>query len=105
MKHFEDRKKFGTKRSFGGSHGGDRPMYPAVCAKCGQDCQVPFRPSGNKEVLCSNCYEKDGGRPSGPRSFGGRDSRDGGSSSRSNPQLEIISAKLDKIIELLSSQQ
>ena len=30
----------------------DRQMYPAVCGKCGRDCQVPFQPTGAKEVLC-----------------------------------------------------
>ena len=37
----------------GGGSGFDRrptTMYPAVCDKCGKDCQVPFRPSGDKPV-------------------------------------------------------
>ena len=39
---------------------GDRevkPMFKAVCAQCSKDCEVPFRPSGNKPVLCSYCFE------------------------------------------------
>ena len=36
-------------------------MYPAVCDKCGKDCQVPFKPSGDKPIYCSNCFEKEGG--------------------------------------------
>ena len=39
--------------------GGDRPpreMHPAVCAQCGTDTMVPFRPRGDKPVYCSDCF-------------------------------------------------
>ncbi|MFA6427360.1 MAG: CxxC-x17-CxxC domain-containing protein [Candidatus Magasanikbacteria bacterium] len=51
------------KKSFGGksfSRGGDRPMFDAVCSKCGDDCQIPFRATGDRPVFCSNCFEKQG---------------------------------------------
>jgi CxxC-x17-CxxC domain-containing protein len=32
-----------------------------VCSECGVDCQVPFRPSGDKPVLCSDCFRNEGG--------------------------------------------
>ena len=35
---------------------GERQMYPAVCAQCGKDTQVPFQPRGDKPVYCSDCY-------------------------------------------------
>jgi len=39
---------------------GDRQMHDAVCAKCGNDCQVPFKPrpaeEGGKPVLCRECF-------------------------------------------------
>jgi len=38
----------------------DRPMYKAVCASCGQDCDVPFRPSGDRPVYCSRCFDEKG---------------------------------------------
>lgn len=34
-------------------------MFHAVCSKCGQDCEVPFRPSSDKPVYCSNCFDRD----------------------------------------------
>ncbi len=34
----------------------EREMFPAVCAQCGKDTQVPFQPSGDKPVYCSDCY-------------------------------------------------
>lgn len=35
-----------------------RQMYPAVCATCGKDTQVPFQPRGDRPVYCSDCYRK-----------------------------------------------
>lgn len=52
----------------GGDRGASRgnfnsnPMFKAVCSECGKDCQVPFRPTGTKPVLCSYCFaEQQGG--------------------------------------------
>src|SRR3989339_221807 len=48
------------RRSFGGggrdNFRSNREMYDATCAKCNKKCQVPFKPSGNKPVLCKDCY-------------------------------------------------
>ncbi len=46
-----------------GSYGGEgyrqqRQMYPAVCATCGKDTQVPFEPRTGRPVYCSDCYSK-----------------------------------------------
>ena len=35
-----------------------RQMFPAVCADCGKDTQLPFEPRGDKPVYCSDCYRK-----------------------------------------------
>ncbi len=46
----------------GSSRRDERPMmHRATCDKCGKDCEVPFRPSGNKPVFCSRCFEKEPG--------------------------------------------
>jgi CxxC-x17-CxxC domain-containing protein len=42
----------------GGGYGGRREMHDAVCAQCGKDTQVPFRPSGDRPVYCSDCFSK-----------------------------------------------
>lgn len=38
----------------------NREMHDAVCAQCGQACQVPFKPrpveEGGRPVLCKNCF-------------------------------------------------
>ncbi|NLI13902.1 zinc-ribbon domain containing protein [Pelotomaculum propionicicum] len=35
-----------------------RQMFPAVCASCGKDTEVPFQPSGDRPVYCSDCFRK-----------------------------------------------
>jgi len=45
-------------RSGRGSYGAPRQMFPAVCAECGKDTEVPFQPRGDKPVYCSDCYRK-----------------------------------------------
>jgi CxxC-x17-CxxC domain-containing protein len=46
---------------FGNSGGGyrQRQMYPAVCASCGNSCQVPFEPRDGRPVYCSDCYSRE----------------------------------------------
>ena len=56
----------------------DRPqMHKAVCDECGKSCEVPFKPSGDKPIYCSDCFKDKGGdsKKSDRRDFGGRDSR------------------------------
>ncbi|MBN1188756.1 MAG: zinc-ribbon domain containing protein [Dehalococcoidales bacterium] len=44
---------------FGGSmNRGPRQMYPAVCAQCGKETEVPFQPRGDKPVYCRDCFVK-----------------------------------------------
>ncbi|MGB4504998.1 MAG: CxxC-x17-CxxC domain-containing protein [Syntrophaceticus sp.] len=32
-------------------------MFKATCAKCGQETEVPFRPSSDRPVYCRECYQ------------------------------------------------
>ena len=45
------------QRGFG-SYGGVREMHPAVCAQCGVETTVPFRPRGDRPVYCSDCFSR-----------------------------------------------
>jgi CxxC-x17-CxxC domain-containing protein len=36
----------------------ERPMYKAVCADCRKDCEVPFKPTGERPVYCKECFAK-----------------------------------------------
>jgi len=52
-------------------------MHRAVCSKCGKPCEVPFKPTGDKPIYCSDCFKN---RPNtDSRRGGGRDFRRGGS--------------------------
>ncbi|MFH1455750.1 MAG: CxxC-x17-CxxC domain-containing protein [archaeon] len=37
---------------------GPREMHKAVCADCGNECDVPFKPSGDRPVYCKDCFRK-----------------------------------------------
>ena len=39
-----------------------REMHPAVCAACGKDTEVPFKPREGRPVYCSDCYAKEKGQ-------------------------------------------
>jgi len=105
MKNFEPDSRSRDRRDFGGRDSRRPVLYDAVCDECGKNCQVPFRPSGDRPVYCSDCFEKRGGKSAG-RS-GRRTPRKRDFDDRATSQLiekiEILNAKLDKIINLLSS--
>ena len=42
----------------GGGYRSSRQMFPATCAECGKDTEVPFEPRGDRPVYCSDCYRK-----------------------------------------------
>ena len=89
---------YGSSRSF--SRGSERPakrrfgrpnfekgMHSAVCGKCGERCEVPFKPTGEKPVYCSSCFQKN------DRSE---------SRSPSKSEFNMINEKLDRILDALS---
>jgi CxxC-x17-CxxC domain-containing protein len=71
----------------------DLPPCDAVCATCGKDCKVPFKPTANKPVYCSNCFEN----------VEKTNSRENYGSSNNN--LDQINEKLDKILSLLEQNK
>jgi CxxC-x17-CxxC domain-containing protein len=36
----------------------EREYHEIVCDGCGQQATVPFRPSGDRPVYCSDCFSK-----------------------------------------------
>jgi len=69
----------------------DKQMYDAVCDKCGKDCQVPFRPTGDKPIFCNNCFGKGEKSGSGSKVSG-----------ETEKQIKILSAKIDELIKILT---
>lgn len=41
-----------------GSSPGSREMFPATCASCGAQTQVPFQPRQGRPVYCSDCFSR-----------------------------------------------
>lgn len=102
-------RSFGAEKRF-------RPaeMHKATCSTCGNECEVPFKPSGDKPVYCRDCFAKN--RSHEERGFerGSRDNRNERPSfkrpeenysqpSRSN-ELDAINSKLDQILKILENQ-
>lgn len=111
----------GGSNRFGGGRdsnrqdfGSDRQMHRATCAKCGNECEVPFKPTGERPVYCSNCFK--GIRSSDPRRSDDRDSRgrrdnysenrndkeSGDTGGQFKKQFESLNWKLDKILKILA---
>jgi CxxC-x17-CxxC domain-containing protein len=75
-----DRGGFGGGKKFGGrdrSYDRDAPrqMHKAVCAECGNECEVPFKPSGDRPVLCSICFKQSRGENGSERRDDRREER------------------------------
>jgi len=111
---FGGNKGFGSRggdRKFGGKSDIPRQMYQATCSKCGQSCEVPFRPTGDRPVFCKNCFRnQDSAGPSfAPKHFGGNSigGNSGGAPSAnaggavSKAQFESLNLKVDRILSLL----
>lgn len=87
-------------RDFGHGRAGFRSeMHKAICAECGSPCEVPFRPSSGKPVFCNNCFSKTERRRGG---ISAQSDRVTGVNSMSREQFEMLNAKLDKILLVLS---
>jgi len=43
----------------GGRYSGPpREMHKVICAECGKETEVPFKPDGTRPVYCRECYQK-----------------------------------------------
>lgn len=86
------------KSSFGGKRDSsfmsrDKQMFSATCDKCARQCEVPFKPTGDKPVYCSDCFEKGGG------SINRNNDK---STNQYKDQFDALNNKLDKILKILS---
>jgi CxxC-x17-CxxC domain-containing protein len=51
-------KKGGSMAFQGGYDQGPREMHKAVCSECKKECEVPFKPRGDRPIYCKECYSK-----------------------------------------------
>lgn len=97
-------------RTFERPQSEDRQLFEAICANCGNTCQIPFRPSPGRDVFCSRCFEKkegsDSRRPERRAfdrpSFQHNDSQRTTDTSNYKAQFESLNVKMDKILRLLT---
>jgi CxxC-x17-CxxC domain-containing protein len=66
----------------------DFEMTKVTCASCGNGCEVPFKPTSNRPVYCSDC-------------FGSKNKGNSPNSGMSERDLDIINEKLNKIMKAL----
>lgn len=79
-------------------------MHSAICAECGERCEVPFRPSGEKPVYCNNCF---GGKRAGGndrldrrvKSTFSRSATNHESGNNLKSEIDSIISKLDQLTE------
>jgi len=60
MGNFQGNNKFGGRENRGGFSGrnpGRPSMHRAVCDECGKECEVPFKPTGDKPIYCNDCFK------------------------------------------------
>jgi len=83
-----------------GGFGRRRPeVHDVICDKCGKETDVPFKPTGNKPVLCRDCFRKKESSNFTPRESSG--SSQSNSSGISQEQFKELNKKLDKILGIL----
>jgi len=46
------------KRESGNRFNGPREMHKAICADCGAETEVPFKPTEGRPVYCRECFRK-----------------------------------------------
>ena len=104
------------KRDFGGGRdSSDRfEMHRTTCSKCGNDCEVPFRPMTGKPVFCKACFQnvrgsdskRFEGKSSPPRfnnfSDNRKDTGRGNNEEQYKKLFESLNWKLDKILKILA---
>jgi CxxC-x17-CxxC domain-containing protein len=91
-------RSFNRSSSFGDR--GDREMFSAVCDSCGKKCEVPFRPSSDKPIYCSDCFADKGGGDRNDRGghFEKRSEAPAELSVKMQEQLNTINGKLDRLL-------
>jgi len=47
-----------SERRSGNDYRSPRQMFPAVCADCGIETEVPFEPREERPVYCNECFNK-----------------------------------------------
>jgi CxxC-x17-CxxC domain-containing protein len=102
-----------VRRDFGDKKKAGSMMHKTICSKCSKECEVPFRPTGNRPVYCKECFQTmrpEATRPDNNFSRHPNFERRSGEGNRFaqqpqyKEQFESLNVKLDKILEILESK-
>lgn len=111
--------KFGKEsfweRGSGGKNFAPTKLFKATCGECRKQCEVPFKPTGTRPVLCNDCfkrgdagaYERPVARPGRSNGFEKRsyskepEHRVNVDSGAMNEQFKMLNDKLDLILKKL----
>jgi CxxC-x17-CxxC domain-containing protein len=100
--------------------GVEKRLFKATCDSCGAECEVPFKPSGERPVYCRDCFRKQeggqperggrferGGRPpfKRPERFEPRAPAAAQDSGKIMRELEKINEKLDMILGAMAGEE
>lgn len=108
----ESSNRYGGRRDYNDRDSGRKEMFSAICDNCGRSCEVPFRPSGDKPVYCSDCFNDRNDSPrSDRREFGRSAPREERGNSKPNnagiekilEQLNTMNAKFEKLLDVLEA--
>ena len=98
-------------------------MHAATCSECGNPCEVPFRPTGERPIFCSTCFGKQKSQEG--KSFGGGSRersfdrprfenkrpdfrqappQDNKAMEQFKQQLEIMNNKLERILKAVAPE-
>ena len=89
----------GASRYSGSRESRDIERTKVICSACGDECEVPFKPTSNKPVYCDKCFSKDNKGRDNSKSVRGP-SRDFKPVDNSK-DFEVIKEKLNKIMAAL----
>jgi len=105
-RHEAGRPAFAQKKWDGPS----RPvtMHKATCAKCGNSCEVPFRPFDNRLIYCNDCFQGKRGGDSDrsynkfpQKNYTGRNDAGNGNDGSVKDQLEMLNEKIDRLTKAI----
>jgi len=111
-----NRGNFGRRdsgRGFNRDRGDRSNMHHAVCDACKKDCEVPFRPTGDKPIFCSDCFSKQGGGNSRPNKFGSDRDRRPRFEKSAGPdhskeilkEIKTLNYRIDQLIKTLDPKE
>lgn len=81
-----------------------KQLFRSKCAKCGNSCEVPFKPTGEKPVYCQECFGH-GGDARVKHAGVSHGSNSGLNLSQVMDQFKILNGKLDGLMKMLKEQK